>query len=222
MEDNSSARQRIILAAIDILNMEGASGITTRRIAEEASVNSAAVNYYFGSRDILIDQVLNITLEHAFSDWRMILEVEEFDLPIRIYCLLYYTMEGISMYPGIVHSHLFDSSVKEVRRRVFAERIDSLLDMLSTRLEERTPQTGEELRLSLGQMLLTAISAAMIPELLLVITKDDIAAAQARSRFILHLMKRLLGIELVITDTIQNDINRLLAMAFTSEHQNSY
>ena len=126
------------------------------------------------------------------------------------------------MYPGIVHSHLFDSSVKEVRRRVFAERIDSLLDMLSTRLEERTPQTGEELRLSLGQMLLTAISAAMIPELLLVITKDDIAAAQARSRFILHLMKRLLGIELVITDTIQNDINRLLAMAFTSEHKNSH
>ena len=88
MKDRDSTRQRIILAAIDILNNEGISGITTRRIAQEAEVNSAAVNYYFGSKDNLIDNALNMTLEHAFKDWMMILDLEELDIPVRIYCLL--------------------------------------------------------------------------------------------------------------------------------------
>ncbi len=217
MEDKGDTRKRIILAAIDILNSEGISGITTRRIAEKAGVNSAAVNYYYGSKDNLIEQALNKTLEHVFSDWMMILELEELDLPVRIYCLLDFTMEGILRYPGVVHSHLFDPLLKEKTRIAFAAKTGSLLDMLSTMLEERLSQAKEKLRLSLGQMLLTVMSAAMIPELFTAITEDAITEAQARSRFILHLLKQFLGVELTITDIIQSDIIRVRKQAFRSE-----
>ncbi|MCD4702179.1 MAG: TetR family transcriptional regulator [Candidatus Aegiribacteria sp.] len=217
MESREAIRRKIVLAAIDILNSEGVSGITTRRIAEKAEVNSAAVNYYYGSKENLIDHALNMTLEHVFNDWKMILDIKELDIPVRIYCLLDFTMEGILKYPGIVHSHLFDPMVKEKTRKAFAEKTDSLLDMLSVMLEERIPQTRETLRLSLGQILLTVMSAAMIPELFKAITKDDITITQARSRFILYLLKRFLDVQLTLTDVIKSDIARVRKQAFTGD-----
>ncbi|MCD4846835.1 MAG: TetR/AcrR family transcriptional regulator [Candidatus Aegiribacteria sp.] len=217
MEDKGDTRKKIILAAIDILNIEGVGGITTRSIAEKAGVNSASVNYYYGSKENLIDHALNMTLEHVFSDWMMILEIEELDLPVRIYCLLDFTMEGVLRYPGIVRSHLFAPLGKERTRKAFAEKTGSLLDMLSTMLEERSSQTKEKLKLSLGQMLLTVISAAMIPELFTAITEKDITEAQARSRFILNLLKQFLDVELTITDIIQSEIIRVRKQAFRSE-----
>ncbi len=217
MEDKSDTRKKIILAAIDILNSEGIGGITTRSIALKAGVNSASVNYYYGSKDNLIDHALNMTLEHVFSDWMMILEIEELDLPVRIYCLLDFTMEGVLRYPGIVHSHLFDPLSKKKARKAFAEKTGSLLDMLSAMLEERMPQTRQILKLSLGQMLLTVISAAMIPELFKAITGDDLTVNQARSRFILNLLKQFLDVDLTITEIIQSDILRVRRLAFTSE-----
>ncbi len=217
MEDKSDTRKKIILAAIDILNSEGIGGITTRSIALKAGVNSASVNYYYGSKENLIDHALSMTLEHVFSDWMMILEIEELDLPVRIYCLLDFTMEGVLRYPGIVHSHLFDPLSKKKARKAFAEKTASLLDMLSVMLEERMPLTKEKLRLSLGQMLLTVISAAMIPELFTAITENDISEDQARSRFILYLLKKFLDVELTITDIVQSEIIRVRKQAFRSD-----
>ncbi len=217
MEDKSDTRKKIILAAINILNSEGIGGITTRSIAEKAGVNSASVNYYYGAKENLIDLALSMTLEHVFSDWMMILEIVELDLPVRVYCLLDFTMEGVLRYPGIVHSHLFDPMAKEKARKAFTEKTTSLLDILSTMLEERMPQTKEKLRLSLGQMLLTVISAAMIPELFTAITENDITEDQARSRFILHLLKKFLDVELTITDIVQSEIIRVRKLAFTDD-----
>ncbi len=217
MKDKGDTRKRIILAAIDILNSEGIGGITTRSIAEKAGVNSASVNYYYGSKENLIDHALSMTLEHVFSDWMMILEIEELDLPVRIYCLLDFTMEGVLKYPGIVHSHLFDPLSKKKARKAFAEKTSSLLDILSTMLEERMPLTKEKLRLSLGQMLLTVISAAIIPELFTAITEEEITEDQARSRFILFLLKQFLDVDLTITDIVQSEIIRVRKLAFRSE-----
>lgn len=217
MEYKGDTRQRIILAAIDILNSEGVSGITTRRIAEKAEVNSAALNYYYGSKDNLIDCALDLTLEHVFDDWKMILELEELDPPVKIYCLLDYTMEGILKYPGLVRSHLFDPLVKERSRKAFSENTGSLLDMLSAMLDERMQDTSQTLKLSLGQMLLTVISTAMIPELFKAITDDDLTVNQARSRFILNLLKQFLDVDLTITDIIQSDILRVRRLAFKDD-----
>jgi AcrR family transcriptional regulator len=216
MEEIIDPRQRIILAAIDMLNIDGVGSITTRRIAEMAGVNSAAMNYYFGSKDNLIDYIMDTTLEHAFNDWKMILELEELDFPVRVYCLLDFTMEGISRYPGIVRSHLFDPDVKEKTKLAFAEKTSSLLDKLSEGLSERIPMTQDDLRLSLGQILLSVLSAAMIPELFTSVTGDVIFAAHARSHFILHLLKRFLGIEVAMTDIIKSNIAQVRNQAFRS------
>jgi len=214
MKDNIDTRQRIILAAIDILNTDGISSITTRRIASEAGVNSAALNYHFGTKEKLVDYILHTTLEHAFSEWKKILEIEELEFPVRLYCLLDYTIEGVLKYPGVSRSHLFDPDVIEKSRIAFARKTSLLLDMLCKGLEETSPRTPEELRLSLGQILLSTLSAAMIPELFEEITGESINSFHPRATFILHLLKRFLGLDIPISDIIRSNIANVRVQAF--------
>ncbi len=54
-----STRETILRAAWRLLRVEGAAGISTRKIAREAGVNQALVHYHFGSLDRLMTEVLD-------------------------------------------------------------------------------------------------------------------------------------------------------------------
>jgi AcrR family transcriptional regulator len=56
-------RDRIISAAKDVFIEQGFDLATVREITLRADVNVAAVNYYFGSKDELISEVLNLMME---------------------------------------------------------------------------------------------------------------------------------------------------------------
>ena len=51
-------RDRIIATTINIIGQEGIQNLTTRSIAKAAAVNIAAINYYFGSKDKLVELAL--------------------------------------------------------------------------------------------------------------------------------------------------------------------
>jgi AcrR family transcriptional regulator len=203
---NSSTMQQIILAAIHIINTRGAEAVTTRRIAETAGVNTAAMNYYFGSKESLIQHVTQLTLSHVFSDWEMILAEPGMDTPAKIYFLLDYTIEGITRYPGLTNSYLFDQSLNATTKREFIEKFDSLSNKLTSLLQPLLPL-----------MMLTVISAALIPEMFTIVAKGEIVSPEARCGFILRLMKGMLGIELCLTDKVQEHISLLREKAFSSE-----
>ncbi|MFA5890812.1 MAG: TetR/AcrR family transcriptional regulator [Actinomycetota bacterium] len=54
-------RAQIVAAALRVLAREGLAGATTRRIAAEAGVNVATLNYHFGGKDELLASVLEET-----------------------------------------------------------------------------------------------------------------------------------------------------------------
>ncbi|MBP3730652.1 MAG: TetR/AcrR family transcriptional regulator [Mailhella sp.] len=56
--DRGSTRSLIIDAAGRVFAEKGFAKTTTREICQKAGVNSAAVNYYFGSKEGLYDEVL--------------------------------------------------------------------------------------------------------------------------------------------------------------------
>lgn len=65
----SSKRDRILEVMINILrNKEDLEQITVRQIAQRADVNLALINYYFGSKDNLIQEAVSKVMEHHTSE----------------------------------------------------------------------------------------------------------------------------------------------------------
>jgi len=57
--DGESKREKIIEATEELIRGKGRADLTSRRIAEHAAVNPAMINYYFGSKEGLIECVLS-------------------------------------------------------------------------------------------------------------------------------------------------------------------
>jgi len=62
-----TTEEKIIMAAISCIEKYGIDKTTIRRIGQEAGVNSAAISYYFRSKDTLIRRALEIALDNAFD-----------------------------------------------------------------------------------------------------------------------------------------------------------
>lgn len=62
-ERTDDPRERIISSARDVFIEQGFDLATVREITLRANVNVAAVNYYFGSKDELISEVLNLMMQ---------------------------------------------------------------------------------------------------------------------------------------------------------------
>ncbi|NPV01808.1 MAG: TetR family transcriptional regulator [Brevinematales bacterium] len=56
-------KDKIIKSTLQIMSKDGVHSITVRKIAVAAKVNIAAINYYFGSKDSLIQESLKSFLE---------------------------------------------------------------------------------------------------------------------------------------------------------------
>lgn len=63
VERTEDPRERIIAAARTVFIEQGFDLATVREITLRAEVNVAAINYYFGSKDELISEVLSIMME---------------------------------------------------------------------------------------------------------------------------------------------------------------
>tara|TARA_R110002073_G_scaffold223755_2_gene383940 strand:- start:1047 stop:1688 length:642 start_codon:yes stop_codon:yes gene_type:complete len=60
---NSGARQQLIIAARQMFTVLPYEKVSTRMIAEDAGVSPALINYYFGGKAGLFEQMLRETLE---------------------------------------------------------------------------------------------------------------------------------------------------------------
>ena len=58
----ATTRQQLVDAALDHIRSEGLSSLTVRSIADRAGANVAAVNYHFGSKEALVDEVLQLLM----------------------------------------------------------------------------------------------------------------------------------------------------------------
>lgn len=67
LEDKADARSRIIEAAAEIIGREKNLNLTIRDIAGRAGVNNASINYYFRSKENLLEEVELLLLEKVRS-----------------------------------------------------------------------------------------------------------------------------------------------------------
>jgi AcrR family transcriptional regulator len=63
MNSSASTRERILTAAEHLFAQQGFDGASLRQLTSNAGVNLAAVNYHFGSKDRLVEEVLKRRLD---------------------------------------------------------------------------------------------------------------------------------------------------------------
>jgi AcrR family transcriptional regulator len=66
-QTETTTREKILSATLELLAGSGPEAITTRQIAASAEVNVAAINYHFRSKDNLIDEAVYAFSSRAFA-----------------------------------------------------------------------------------------------------------------------------------------------------------
>lgn len=144
--------EKIIMATISCIEKFGIDRTTIRRIGHEAGVNSAAINYYFRSKDTLIRRALEIALDNAF-------DMENFKdsvgLPIneRIISVMEGMTVGSIKFPNLTRALISglltstDGDAPVVRK--FHEFLDTLRDEI---IEVRPEKSRAEIKRHLMQL----------------------------------------------------------------------
>ncbi len=181
-------------ATIQCIETEGIQGVTTRGIAEIAGVNSAAINYYFRSKDLLVEEAMKKTVGNAFEDWDEALSrgPEEFFAGLRDF--LSEVLAGAERYPNLTKAHLFAPFLEGDVDSLFARR---LREFLVTFRDKVRGSAGDTDDLQAALRVMSFVSAVFFPAIMPGIFRDmlgaDVHDPDIRASYIDFLMRSLFG-----------------------------
>ena len=161
-----TGRDKILYATIRIIGKDGIQALTTRRIAQEAEVNIAAINYYFGSKDKLVEEALSGTLDEMAGLPSDLLDAESLEVSARLQAFFQGIMGSMVKYPGLAKAHLYAPLVNNDFSTPFVKRFQEFLEDIHSKLQEKEVSAKEsDLRLAITQMISAVILPAIFPEI---------------------------------------------------------
>lgn len=192
-QEKLSTREKVILAAIDCIEERGLQSLTIRSIAAKARVNSAAISYYFGTKEQLVEEVLNRTLGELKKIPEEILRAEGLDLRQRLQAFFTALFDGLIRWPRLIKAHLQSPLLDGNYGTPFCDMFNSFLTGLLRRFEEI--QSGQREH-NLRPLIIQSISAVLIPGLMPGLFQYfaglDFADPEARRSYVEDLVNRLL------------------------------
>jgi AcrR family transcriptional regulator len=193
MDEELTIMDRIIVATLNCIEKQGIDKLTIRSIAREANVNSASINYYFRSKNLLLDEAVKMSLDNAFGDWERILDVRGSDPRSRIEAFLLEFLSGAIRYPGITKAYLFHPLMKDQRENLFMRRFNNFLDGLLKNARELLPDESEEqLKFGIMHILYSLTCAGLLPDLFSGFSGNSLTDEPVRKIFVQNLMKHYL------------------------------
>jgi len=188
-KEEKSVQETLILATVACIEKQGIDGVTIRSIAQEANVNSAAINYYFGSKDILIEKTLNSTLDNAAMDFHEEL-LNATDLKTLITNFLMYTFEGTIRFPEICKAHFYDAFVKgNYEGKSIKILNDYFVDIIKKAKELKEDIDEDKLKLDILQMFSAVAFLALMPEMFKQFSCIDLKSYEGIKLYVESLVK---------------------------------
>lgn len=187
-----SVENKIITAAVECVEHYGLKGATNRRIAEKAGVNLAAINYYFRSKDNLIDKVMESTLNNAF-DWQDIEKLPGNTAKERCIAIFDDLIKGGCNYPGITRAHFHDLITEGNYDSLIVKKYSAFMTKLVEDLSKRgANMPAEQLSLACAQIASACFMAVLAPQLNKETFGIDLQDAETRIRFVTDMVDKLL------------------------------
>jgi len=192
-EEATSTEQRILLTAIDCINEQGINHVTVRMIAEKAGVNIAAVNYYFRSKEKLMERAMELAISNLFEDVDEMLRTIK-DGRILIMRMLGFLLWGIEVYPGITRSFLYAPVAGEESVGPMLPAMQSLVTRLRDRLTDLCPnRRKEDLEAGIMAAFSTILMGGVVPGLFSDFTSAGFGGEDAREQLIAELTNMVVG-----------------------------
>jgi AcrR family transcriptional regulator len=104
-----TTKDKIIKATLDIIAAEGFQNVTVRKIVSRADVNIAAVNYHFGSKDIVIDRALKYVTNRMKNVFTCLIDTEQ-PPEIRLKKFIKNYTDVVADYPDII-KYMIDQKI---------------------------------------------------------------------------------------------------------------
>ncbi|MDA8411562.1 MAG: TetR/AcrR family transcriptional regulator [Treponema sp.] len=171
------ARDRILSAAIDLIEREGTDKATTRVIAAAAGVNVAAINYYFRSKDALVEAALAVSWSNAMEDLEGFLRREPWDPRGTLLSIAGFLIEGATVYPRLTRANLFNSGGHPIGP--VAKGLATVVESLAGRLCDHFARPLDE---AARDRVHAFLSATVFP-ILVPFSPDRLAGTEARARY---------------------------------------
>ncbi len=194
--EDKDVRLKIMVSTIACIERLGVQSLTIRKIAQEAGVNSAAINYYFGSKERLVDAVLKMTLQEAFSnnvgDMDQLMERD----PVKALEMFFeVTLEGGLRYPGITRAHLQPAFTQNDYDIDFIKTFTQFLKEIQDRIRPLVAKERQrDIKFTIMQMISAIMFPAILPGFFGDYTDMDFRDPKKRKRYIRHLIKQYLDI----------------------------
>lgn len=192
---NSSTRQKIIEATLDIISAEGFHKVTVRKIAARAEVNIAAVNYHFGSKESLINESLeDITqkIKESFSP------LQDYNLApesrLQIFMLKYANI--VTRYPELIKNFIMQSITGYPvpgHYEAFIQAEGCLL--IKNTIKDLRPQDDD---IKVGMIIMQLLACLDFPLLISnmdVLIKFDFYQEKARNEYIEMLVENIISMQ---------------------------
>lgn len=187
------AKQHIILSTINAIEKNGLANVTTRVIAEEAGVNNAALHYYFGTKENLIEETLAATLDHMMEDWFEMLSsgggVRE-----RLRNGFDYLIEGTLKYPNLIRAHLQGPLMEGRTDSPLVSLMSNWIDRTYTELEaDLTDEQSRSVRIAMHAAISSILIATLIPNPPGLSSEIDLRDPSFRAQYIDYFVNSILS-----------------------------
>jgi AcrR family transcriptional regulator len=156
-------KQHILEATINAIETHGLPGLTTRLIAAQAGVNNAALHYYYGTKEALVEAALTLSLDHMLADADEILG-RPVSVRDRLRALYAYLIDGTYKFPNLIRAHLWSPLVEGTTRSPFERMQGAWADRLWLEVHRDRPHASEaDVRLALHSSLGGIVFLVLVP-----------------------------------------------------------
>jgi AcrR family transcriptional regulator len=142
-QDETTTREKILGATLELLAGSEPEALTTRQIAALAGVNVAAINYHFRTKDNLIDEAVYVFSSRAFAQGLQLLRDEAVSPLHRLLQFLKGYAWGLVEYRGITRTAFEKNLAPGPASGRYAGLTRELFAALASVLREHTGEGDE-------------------------------------------------------------------------------
>ena len=185
-----STEAKIIEATISCIEKHGIARVTNKLISEEAGVNSAAISYYFRSKDKLIELAQQTALKNGF-EWEDYAHTDELGAKEQLVSVLLQLAEGAARYPNLTKFFFTDAFLNGDYSGAGIRKLEEFLSLLREKLSGKRPDISDMCLLVHQAFNCAVLPVVTMPKLFGGFSGLDLSDSEARARYIRDAVARL-------------------------------